>query len=166
MKSGLIEEFARFLSAQARVYDEVLRELTAGRKDSHWMWFIFPQLRGLGQSVMSRRYAIVSLKQGRRYLEHELLGQRLRDCTALVIGAHAKTAEDIFGVIDALKFHSCLTLFSLCAPHYSVFEQGLRIYYGGRPDANTLRLLKTRGELPRSSEQHAQRSGENELTPG
>ena len=146
--SDRTDEFARFSSAQAPVYDQVLRELVIGRKVSHWMWFIFPQLRGLGQSEMSRRYAIVSRGQARRYLAHEVLGARLRHCVAVVMGNPDSTAEDIFGGVDSMKFHSCLTLFSLCSPPESVFAQGIVRFFAGQVDATTLRLLKSRGELP------------------
>lgn len=142
------QEFNRFIHAQSRVYDRVLRELAAGRKTTHWMWFIFPQLRGLGYSVMARRYAIVSLKQACRYLAHDVLGERLRQCTALVLQVPEKNFGDVFGGVDTLKFRSCITLFSLCAPSQSVFDQALAKYFAGKPDENTLRLLKDRGELP------------------
>jgi uncharacterized protein (DUF1810 family) len=136
------EEFARFLSAQAPVYERVLQELKAGYKASHWMWFIFPQLRGLGDSETSRRYAIVSLEHARRYLAHEVLGARLRHCVAVVLDVHGRTADEIFGAIDSMKFHSCLTLFSLCSPPESIFAQGIDRFFAGQPDLNTLRLLK------------------------
>ncbi len=134
-------EFDHFVTAQASVYDQVLRELAAGRKQSHWMWFIFPQLRGLGHSAMSERYAIESLAQARRYATHDVLGPRLRECTGLVVGVTARTAKQIFGYPDWMKFRSSVTLFSLCHPSDSVFAAALRTYFAGRPDERTLRLL-------------------------
>lgn len=134
-------EFDHFLRAQAPVYDQVLRELAAGRKYSHWMWFIFPQLRGLGYSLMSDRYAIESLAQARRYSKHDLLGPCLCECAALAIHARARTAEDIFGYPDWMKFRSSITLFSLCFPPDSVFAQALDKYFAGVPDDRTLHLL-------------------------
>jgi uncharacterized protein (DUF1810 family) len=144
-----IDEFARFVSAQARAYEHALRELTAGRKESHWMWFIFPQLRGLGHSEMSRKYSIVSLRAARRFLAHEILGQRLRECAELVVNQQDKEIESIFGYVDALKFHSCMTLFSLCSESGSPFSAAIDKYFGGSHDGNTLRLLRERGEMPR-----------------
>jgi len=142
------DEFAHFVGAQASVYDQVLRELAAGCKYSHWMWFIFPQLRGLGHSQMSMRYAIESLEQARRYLAHELLGTRLRECTTLVLNMQGTTANDIFGGVDTLKFHSCVTLFSLCAPPKNVFAKAIAKYFAGTPDANTLRILDIERQRP------------------
>lgn len=135
------DEFSHFVNAQATVYDQVLRELAAGRKSSHWMWFIFPQMRGLGYSCMSDRYAIDSLAQAQRYLAHPLLGPRLNECTALVLHAQDKTVDDIFGGVDTLKFHSSVTLFSLCDPSESAFTLAIGKYFAGIADANTLKLL-------------------------
>lgn len=148
------DEFAHFVNAQASVYDQVLRELAAGCKSSHWMWFIFPQLRGLGHSSMSERFAIESLAQARRYLADSLLGARLSECTTLVLNVQGRTADDIFGGVDTLKFHSSVTLFSLCAPSKSAFARATDKYFAGTPDANTLRLLglaPTRLQEPRNS---------------
>lgn len=135
------DEFAHFVEAQKAVYDRVIRELAEGRKRSHWMWFVFPQLQGLGFSAMSARYAIESLEQARRYRAHELLGTRLMECTKLVLDLQGKTAQDIFGAIDTLKFRSCMTLFSLCSPAGSVFALAIDKYFAGVPDAKTLKLL-------------------------
>ncbi len=135
------DEFAHFVGAQACAYAQVLRELASGCKYSHWMWFIYPQLHGLGRSWMSERYAIGSLAQARRYLAHDLLGPRLSECTKLVLNVQGRTADDIFGGVDTLKFHSSVTLFSLCAPAKSVFAQAIDKYFAGIPDGNTLRLL-------------------------
>ncbi len=136
------DEFSHFVDAQAPVYGQVLRELAAGAKTSHWMWFIFPQLRGLGYSWMSERYAIDSLDQAQRYLLHPLLGARLNACTSLVLQVQGATAYDIFGEPDTWKFHSSVTLFSLCESAESLFAEALEKYYQGQPDVNTLRLLE------------------------
>jgi len=138
-------EFDHFVRAQAPVYDNVLRELGAGSKSSHWMWFIFPQLRGLGRSPMSERYALDSLAQARRYSEHALLGVRLCECTQLVLDVRERTAEDIFGHPDWMKFRSSITLFSMCSQPDSVFTRAIDKYFAGRPDDRTLHLLDRRG---------------------
>lgn len=135
------DEFAHFVDAQASLYDQVLRELAAGRKRSHWMWFIFPQVRGLGHSWMAERYAIESLAQARRYLAHPVLGLRLSECTTLVLEIENKTADDIFGGVDTLKFHSSMTLFSLCDVPTNSFLRAIEKYFFGIPDANTLKIL-------------------------
>lgn len=135
-------EFEHFLKAQANVYDQVLRELADGHKCSHWMWFIFPQLRGLGQSAMSEAYAIDSFDQARRYLEHALLGPRLCQCTQIVLDGRVRTAQDIFGYPDWMKFRSSMTLFSLCSAPDSVFSRAIGRYFGGEADERTLQLLK------------------------
>src|SRR5690348_18193089 len=109
-------ELERFAAAQANVIARVKDELRAGRKQSHWMWFVFPQLAGLGFSPMAQRYAIASLAEARAYLAHTLLGARLRECTELVLAIHGKSAHDIFGSPDDLKFRSCLTLFAEAVP--------------------------------------------------
>jgi uncharacterized protein (DUF1810 family) len=107
------EELGRFVAAQAPIYARVVAELARGRKESHWMWFVFPQAAGLGRSAMSERYAIRSVEEARAYLAHPVLGPRLRECTALVARAMAggRTLTEIFGEIDAIKFHSCMALF-------------------------------------------------------
>jgi uncharacterized protein (DUF1810 family) len=137
-------EFDHFVQAQEAVYEQVLRELAAGRKQSHWMWFIFPQLRGLGQSPMSERFAIGSLEQARRYTAHELLGPRLHECTSLVLRVQDRSIEEIFGYPDWMKFRSSITLFSLASPQDSVFKQALDQYFAGIPDERTLDLLNLR----------------------
>ena len=142
------DEFARFVSAQNGVCEKVLAELAAGKKSSHWMWFIFPQLRGLGRSEMSRKYGIVSMKAAKRYLDHALLGPRLRDCTQLVLDVKGKEIEAVLNYVDAMKFHSCMTLFFLVAEDGSVFSKAIDRYFMNVQDANTLRLLRERRELP------------------
>jgi len=138
---GSLEKFDEFVAAQDSVYDRVKRELAAGRKASHWMWFIFPQVAGLGSSSMSRKFAIESEEEARRYLRHPLLGERLRECTRLVLGIEGRNIEDIFGYPDYLKFRSSMTLFALCAPEETLFEEALQEYFGGEPDRRTLELL-------------------------
>lgn len=133
----------RFVAAQDSdgTYSQALAELRLGRKSSHWMWFIFPQLAGLGHSATSRRYAITSLDEAREYLDHEVLGPRLLEC-ALAVSTHAdRSAEDIFGTVDARKLHSSMTLFLRAAPGETVFKTVLAQFFDGQPDATTDRLL-------------------------
>lgn len=136
-------DLQRFVDAQARVYENVLRELRQGAKRSHWMWFIFPQIDGLGSSPTAKAYAIRSLGEARAYLDHPLLGQRLRDCTRLVNAVPGKSAHDIFGCPDDLKFRSSMTLFAEASKRdeEGVFRDALDRFYDGRPDAQTLRIL-------------------------
>jgi uncharacterized protein (DUF1810 family) len=131
----------RFVEAQDGVKEAVDRELASGRKRSHWMWFVFPQIQGLGMSVMAQRYAINSLEEARAYLEHPVLGERLREWTRLVLNVEGKSANEIFGYPDYLKFRSCMTLFSQVAEAGSVFEQALDKFYDGEPDRKTLSIL-------------------------
>ena len=134
-------DLERFLAAQDPVLDQVRAELAAGRKRSHWMWFVFPQLRGLGQSAMAQQYGLASLAEAHAYLAHPVLGKRLRDCTALVNAVQGRSAEEILGGVDALKFRSCMTLFAAAEPGDSVFRRALDRYYGGAEDPRTLELL-------------------------
>ncbi len=131
----------RFVDAQGGVYGRVLDELRGGAKRSHWMWFIFPQLAGLGFSTTARAYAIASLDEARAYLGHPVLGPRLLACTALVNGIAGRTANEIFGSPDDMKFRSSMTLFGQAAPGEAVFSDALARYYGGEPDGRTLELL-------------------------
>jgi uncharacterized protein (DUF1810 family) len=131
----------RFIAAQDPVYAAVLTELAAGRKRSHWMWFVFPQLAGLGRSDMARQYAIASLDEARAYLAHPVLGARLRECCTLLAGIEARSAHEILGDPDDLKFHSSLTLFAQAAPGEPVFRQCLDKYFAGVADAATLALM-------------------------
>ena len=135
-------DLERFVSAQADVIERVRAELQRGRKQSHWMWFVFPQLAGLGSSPMANRYAIASLAEARAYLVHPLLGARLRECTELVLAIDGKTAHDIFGTPDDLKFRSCLSLFAEAAPNEIVFNAALEKYFAGAKDPRTLALLR------------------------
>ncbi|KAF0095265.1 MAG: hypothetical protein E1N59_1311 [Puniceicoccaceae bacterium 5H] len=135
------DEFAHFISAQNPIYGRVLEELRQGDKRSHWMWFIFPQLKGLGRSETARRYALDSLEQAERYLQHPELGPRLRECTETVMQApEHKSAEQIFGDPDYLKFRSSMTLFDQCEPN-GTFRQALDRFYDSQPDLRTLELI-------------------------
>jgi uncharacterized protein (DUF1810 family) len=128
----------RFVDAQAPVYDEVRRELKAGRKQSHWMWFIFPQIAGLGQSPMAIRFAIGSLKEAKAFLAHPVLGLRLRECARLTLDVEGRNARDIFGSIDEMKFRSSMTLFARAAPDEEVFQRCIDKYFAGSPDPATI----------------------------
>ena len=134
MSSGDLD---RFLVAQQGVYDGVLRELQAGRKTGHWIWFIFPQISGLGHSAMSQHFAIVSLDEARAYLAHPVLGTRLRECAGVVLAIKGRSATEIFGSTDAMKLRSCMTLFLRAAPDEPVFAKVLDRYYGGVADRAT-----------------------------
>jgi uncharacterized protein (DUF1810 family) len=130
----------RFVSAQASVYPSALAELAAGRKRTHWMWFIFPQIAGLGSSPAAQRYAIASLDEARAYLAHPVLGPRLRECADALLAVEGKSAEEILGYPDDLKLRSSMTLFARAADDPDVFEAVLERYYDG-PDPRTLALL-------------------------
>jgi uncharacterized protein (DUF1810 family) len=134
-------ELGRFVDAQAPVYDQVRRELKAGRKESHWMWFIFPQIAGLGQSAMSIHFAIASLDEGNAYLAHPVLGRRLIECARLALDVEGRAARDIFGPIDEMKFHSSMTLFARAASDEDVFQRCIDKYFAGTPDPATLARL-------------------------
>ena len=121
-------ELQRFIEAQNPVYDRVCAELKQGCKASHWMWFIFPQLQGLGQSAMAKKYAIASADEARAYLEHPILGDRLRECTELVNGVEGRSLSEIFGYPDDMKFRSCMALFASVAADEGVFAEALRKY--------------------------------------
>lgn len=131
----------RFMEAQDPVYDRVCAELRSGQKTSHWMWFIFPQLRGLGHSLMASEYGISSKEEAVAYLQHPILGERLRECTRLVNSAEGRSASELFGYPDNLKFRSSMTLFANVAPQDQVFKQALQKYFDGEPDRLTLQLL-------------------------
>jgi uncharacterized protein (DUF1810 family) len=134
-------DLQRFMSAQARHMDDVLAELAAGRKRTHWMWFVFPQLRGLGHSEMARHYGLASRAEAAAYLAHPVLGPRLRQCVDVVLAVQDRTAHEIFGSPDDLKLRSCLTLFREIDAADGVFARALARYFGGEPDPATLRLL-------------------------
>jgi uncharacterized protein (DUF1810 family) len=135
-------DLQRFVSAQAGVYDQALAELKAGAKRSHWMWFVFPQLKGLGFSPTAQHYGIGSLAEASAYLDHPVLGPRLRDCTAAVKAVVGRTAHEIFGAPDDLKFRSSMTLFQAAAPADPLFAEAIARYFGGAPDPRTLALLQ------------------------
>ena len=131
----------RFVDAQSQTYALAVAELGAGRKRSHWMWFVFPQIEGLGHSDMARRYALSGLAEARAYLEHPVLGVRLRACGRLVADIDGRPIEAIFGAPDDLKFHSCMTLFAQVPPFDPVFNECLAKYFLARPDLSTLAIL-------------------------
>jgi uncharacterized protein (DUF1810 family) len=139
-----VEGLERFVVAQDEggVFDRALAELRAGHKASHWMWFVFPQLAGLGQSEMSRRFAIGSLVEARAYLDHPVLGARLRKCAAALLGVRGRGAEEIMGGVDAIKLRSSMTLFARADPEEPIFGQVLERFYGGAADEATEQLLE------------------------
>lgn len=132
----------RFIEAQNRDYDTALAEIRAGKKASHWMWYIFPQLKGLGRSSTSEYYGLSGIKEAQAYLSDPILKARLIEITDAVIAHKDKSTEEIFGGIDAKKLRSCMTLFSIAAPDIPVFEAVLEQFFHGVPDRNTLRLTK------------------------
>ena len=140
-------DLGRFVAAQEQggTYEAAVAELRSGRKRSHWMWFVFPQISGLGQSPISRKYAISSLAEARAYLAHEILGPRLVECARIVGALNASSAEDVFGGIDAMKLRSSMTLFARADPTNPVFGEVLEAYFGGEPDGATDRLLAADG---------------------
>ena len=133
----------RFVQAQDPVLARVRAELRAGAKRTHWMWFVFPQLAGLGRSETARHYALASLEEARGYLSHPLLGARLIECTGLVNAVKNRSAQQIFGDPDDLKFHSSMTLFARARPDEPAFTDALRKYFGGMPDRLTTEKLAT-----------------------
>ena len=134
-------DLQRFVDAQDPVYGEVCSELRQGRKRGHWMWFVFPQIVGLGHSATARRFAVASRQEAQAYLQHPVLGPRLRECTLLVNLVEGRTLEEIFGHPDDLKFRSSMTLFAHAAPDNPVFEDALRKYCGAAYDPLTLERL-------------------------
>lgn len=133
----------RFLQAQVGVYDVALAEIRNGRKRSHWMWFIFPQIDGLAFNATSKFYAIQNLEEARAYLDHPVLGPRLHECVEALVNVDGKSAGDIFGYPDDMKLRSCATLFARVSPPGSAFERLLEKYFQGQGDDRTLRLLGT-----------------------
>ncbi len=138
-------DLARFVKAQdhAGTYDDAVRQLRAGRKTRHWMWFVFPQIAGLGYSATSRTYAIASLAEARAYLEKPILGPRLVNCAGFVAGHAVATAQEIFGETDAAKLRSSMTLFARAAPQERVFQDVLDAYFDGVADRRTEELLRS-----------------------
>src|SRR5690348_5678444 len=135
------DSLERFVQAQEPVIERVLAELRAGRKASHWMWFVFPQIRGLGHSATAQRFAIVSRAEAEAFLRHSVLGPRLRECTRLVNEVEGRDIEEIFGYPDYLKFRSSMTLFAHATEENRVFLEALRKYFGGEHDPSTLDRL-------------------------
>jgi uncharacterized protein (DUF1810 family) len=135
------EGLQRFLDAQAGTIDRVRAELGRGRKTSHWMWFVFPQIAGLGASATARRYAIASLEEAKAYAAHPVLGARLVECTRRVLAIDAARIDAVLAWPDDLKFASCMTLFAHAAPQERVFRDALARYFDGREDAKTLEIL-------------------------
>lgn len=134
-------QLSRFVEAQDACIERVRAELRSGRKTTHWIWYIFPQLKGLGQSAMSEHYGISGVEEAQAYLAHPLLGPRLMDCIELVLAARPSSAEAMFGTPDHMKFHSCLTLFAEASPGVPLFGEALATFFKGRRDGATLRLL-------------------------
>ncbi|KQW35601.1 DUF1810 domain-containing protein [Rhizobacter sp. Root404] len=142
------EGVERFLDAQEPIYGQVVEELRRGRKTGHWMWFVFPQLRGLGRSPTAQFYGLASADEARAYLAQPVLGQRLRQCVDLVLAVDGRSVHDIFGSPDDLKLRSSLTLFDHVAPHDPVFGRALDRLFGGVRDDRTLALLGHRPSTP------------------
>ena len=136
-------DLERFVSAQRGSYDDALREITGGKKRTHWMWFVFPQLHGLGHSAMARRYAIKSLDEATAYLAHPVLGARLREIAEAAVAIPQRSATEVFGSPDDGKLRSCATLFALVSAPGSVFDRLLEKFFDGERDAETLRLVNT-----------------------
>jgi uncharacterized protein (DUF1810 family) len=141
MSAGDPYDLQRFVDAQSHCFEQVCRELSEGRKQSHWMWFIFPQLKGLGHSAMANRYAVSSRQEAEAYLAHAILGPRLRHCTQLVILIEGRSIQQIFGVPDDLKFRSSMTLFANTASENKFCKDALQKYFAGIPDQLTLDRL-------------------------
>ena len=135
------EQVQMFVDAQNSVYADVTAELKAGRKTSHWMWFIFPQLTGLGSSTMARRFALSSMADARAFLDHPVLGRRLRECTRLLLDLNEQPIERVLGSPDDLKFRSSMTLFAAAAPNEALFPEALEKYFHGERDPKTVELL-------------------------
>lgn len=150
LKHQMKTDLNRFLQAQENSYADALQEMKNGKKTSHWMWYVFPQIKGLGRSSMAREYEIQDLAEAEAYLKHDKLGERLLRLTKILVDdMHGKSAEQIFGYPDFLKFHSCLTLFEYVAntenftdEKFNVFQQALEKYYGGKKDENTLKIIE------------------------
>ena len=139
-------DLGRFVEAQDRVFEQVRRELRDGRKRSHWMWFVFPQLSGLGHSAMAQHYALPSVEEAAACLKHSILKPRLIECTGLVNNVDGRSINDIFGNPDDLKFHSCMTLFSSVSNAPSVFKDALAKYFSGVRDRLTMERLAIKGD--------------------
>jgi len=135
-------DLSRFVVAQAKDYAYALAELRAGKKQTHWIWYVLPQLRGLGSSSRANFYGIGSVREARDYLAHPILGPRLRECVAAMNALETRSAVEVLGPVDAAKFRSCLTLFGFVAPDEAIFSDALEKYFAGIPDEKTIDLLK------------------------
>jgi len=133
---------AEFVAAQDAVYEDVRRELSAGRKETHWIWFVFPQLAALGQSSTSKKYGLASKAEARAYFEHPVLGPRLKECTKLMLDSPKRDVSEIMRYPDDLKFRSSMTLFAAAVPEEPAFKAALDKFFGGRADERTLELLR------------------------
>ncbi|OHV84570.1 DUF1810 domain-containing protein [Rhizobium sp. LCM 4573] len=142
MASGNELDLERFVEAQGPIYEQALRELRGGRKRSHWMWFVFPQLEGLGFSAMSQKYAIGSKTEARAYLSHPVLGPRLNECVEAMLAHKDRSAHEILGSPDDMKFRSSMTLFAAVSEKGSPFERALEQFYAGERDERTIALLE------------------------
>jgi uncharacterized protein (DUF1810 family) len=138
----VVADLQRFIDAQRPLYDRVLDELRSGQKRTHWMWFMFPQIEGLGHSAMAQKFAIASREEAAAYLRHPLLGGRLEECTALVNAVREKSVREIFGQPDDMKFGSSMTLFAKVAKGHSVFHEAVEKYFDGRFDEATLTRIE------------------------
>jgi uncharacterized protein (DUF1810 family) len=134
-------DLARFVTAQADTYDDAIEELRRGHKRSHWMWYVFPQVKGLGSSHAAQRFGISSLDEARAYLQHPVLGPRLHECAEAMLGNTEATARQVLGDVDAMKLRSSMTLFQLAAPQETVFARVIDRFFEGAPDAETIRRL-------------------------
>lgn len=139
-------KLSRFLEAQARSYGVALDELRVGQKQSHWIWYVFPQHAGLGRSSMAGRFGLSGIDEAAAYLAHPVLGARLREAVQAMLAHGQVSAADILGELDAMKFRSCLTLFNLAAPAEPLFSEALRHYFAGQPDPRTLQLVSRQDE--------------------
>ena len=137
----LTQGLERFVEAQASVYDTVVSELSMGHKETHWMWFIFPQLKELGKSAMAKRFGIESADEARAYMAHSVIGSRLVACTQMLLAQRNANAYEIFGSPDDVKLRSCMTLFALTSPQVPVFKQALDVFFKGKVDEVTAKLL-------------------------
>lgn len=143
MDSNSIHALDRFVQAQSEAYDQALSEIRAGCKESHWMWFVFPQYQGLGVSAISRKYAITSVAEATAYLDHPLLGARLKECCEALLSIEGRSANDIFGSPDDIKLRSSATLFARVSHSASVFEKVLEKYFAGVTDEQTIQRIDT-----------------------
>lgn len=132
----------RFIQAQQNVYPQVLKELRNGKKTTHWIWFIFPQIEGLGHSSTAKYYSIKTIEEAKKYITHPILGKRLLECSNIILNINGKSADDIFGYPDNLKLRSSMTLFNFVAPEHKVFAGVLQKYFAGEPDEQTISILQ------------------------